>query len=1056
VKKDTVYLQNGTGVYHFLPLESGSYRISLEAQDKKGNLAKARRWFWVWSPGYSWSWRPEKIEIKTDRDEYKIGQVARVLIISPVAGTTALLTLEGKEFKKIEAISLKDTITSIEIPILPDYTPNFYLTVGLIEKGRLYGKQKNIKVFPEQNVIKVKIASNQEIYEPGETATFSITTLNYQNQPVATEFSLAMVDEAIFGIMPDSTSDIFAFFNRENHLRTRTFSPSPGRYEYEYENGDWQLWGAFYEERNAETADGHWKGGDGGGKIPRVRKYFPDTNIWYPHLRTGADGRYELKVSLPDTLTTWRTSVKAIGERFLSAGQGVDKITTKKPVIARLETSRTFTQGDTITVSGVIHNYTPEPLLLQTTLSVIGVKLLTPETTSITVLPEEARRVDWQIKVEDCQHQEALLRLSAISKVDSDAMELRIPIIPGGIKERMLVGAGEVIARVDEEIIPPPGAIPGSLTATLLLEPSLAGTAINGLEYLIDYPYGCIEQTMSRFLPCVVVAKALKELNLPVEDKKFKELPKMIAKGLKKIYNYQNPDGSWGWFRGDKKNIWMTAYVTYGLIIAKGAGYEIDQNVLNRALSCLKNAQAEDLNIQSFARYVLTCCQWVDLNSLYQQREKLDDYGAALLSLSLANLGDARKRNCLAELKDRAKRVGNLVFWDVVKHYRYTKIEATSFGLKALLALEPDSELIPRVVRFLMQKRKGDRWHSTRDTAFALISLVDYLKYSEELNPDYQVLVYEGGRLIKRFQVNRENMFEIDGKIQLGVEEETTVTIIKELTGLPVGQKISPLSDNLRKGKLYYSLYLDYYTLCPKPVNNGIEVIRTYSTKNTAVGKEIEVTVTLNPTEQLEYVHLIAPFPAGCEVIKEPGERKYWWWGRYYGRKEVRDEKIDYFFPYLYRPVEVKYRLRAEIPGDCVSLPAQAYCMYYPEINGHSGTVEIKLVKRSPIEGGKEEQWKDALCQNFPNPFNPECWIPYQLSLKNNNQPVKVKIYNILGQLVREIRVGVKKAGKYGSQATAIYWDGRDNQGREVPSGVYFYQLEAGEFKEIKKMILLK
>jgi outer membrane protein assembly factor BamB len=93
---------------------------------------------------------------------------------------------------------------------------------------------------------------------------------------------------------------------------------------------------------------------------------------------------------------------------------------------------------------------------------------------------------------------------------------------------------------------------------------------------------------------------------------------------------------------------------------------------------------------------------------------------------------------------------------------------------------------------------------------------------------------------------------------------------------------------------------------------------------------------------------------------------------------------------------------------------------------------------------------------NFPNPFNPEVWIPFSLAEKKLSQ-VKIKIYNLLGQLVREISLKNKKAGFYRGREKAIYWDGRDSQGKELASGVYFYQYEVnGEMKGIKKSLLLK
>ena len=96
---------------------------------------------------------------------------------------------------------------------------------------------------------------------------------------------------------------------------------------------------------------------------------------------------------------------------------------------------------------------------------------------------------------------------------------------------------------------------------------------------------------------------------------------------------------------------------------------------------------------------------------------------------------------------------------------------------------------------------------------------------------------------------------------------------------------------------------------------------------------------------------------------------------------------------------------------------------------------------------------RTALFQNFPNPFNPETWIPYQLA---SDAPVNLRIYNVRGQLVRELHLGLRKSGSYKVQESAAYWDGRDQFGEAVSSGMYFYTLQAGEFQATRRMLILK
>ena len=94
-----------------------------------------------------------------------------------------------------------------------------------------------------------------------------------------------------------------------------------------------------------------------------------------------------------------------------------------------------------------------------------------------------------------------------------------------------------------------------------------------------------------------------------------------------------------------------------------------------------------------------------------------------------------------------------------------------------------------------------------------------------------------------------------------------------------------------------------------------------------------------------------------------------------------------------------------------------------------------------------------ALLANYPNPFNPETWMPYQLTTPAQ---VTLTIYNMNGQLVRRLAVGHQAAGMYWSRSRAAYWDGRNQLGEPVASGLYFYTLTADEFTATRRMLILK
>jgi flagellar hook assembly protein FlgD len=95
-----------------------------------------------------------------------------------------------------------------------------------------------------------------------------------------------------------------------------------------------------------------------------------------------------------------------------------------------------------------------------------------------------------------------------------------------------------------------------------------------------------------------------------------------------------------------------------------------------------------------------------------------------------------------------------------------------------------------------------------------------------------------------------------------------------------------------------------------------------------------------------------------------------------------------------------------------------------------------------------------VLFQNFPNPFNPETWIPYKLDVTAD---VEIRIYNVNGQLIRNLILGKQVPGTYLIKGKAAYWNGLNNYGEQVSSGIYFYQFLANDKKsDLKKMVILR
>ena len=137
--------------------------------------------------------------------------------------------------------------------------------------------------------------------------------------------------------------------------------------------------------------------------------------------------------------------------------------------------------------------------------------------------------------------------------------------------------------------------------------------------------------------------------------------------------------------------------------------------------------------------------------------------------------------------------------------------------------------------------------------------------------------------------------------------------------------------------------------------------------------------------------------------------------------------------------------ISADSPNPLIGVKPVRHIVTVDDVKNSAIQLENLIAYEIPAE--------TELLRNYPNPFNPETWIPYHLS---EDADVKLTIYDINGEMVRDIDVGHQTAAKYDTRAKAIYWDGRNRFGEQVASGIYFYHLDAGDFSGTRKMVILK
>ena len=254
-----------------------------------------------------------------------------------------------------------------------------------------------------------------------------------------------------------------------------------------------------------------------------------------------------------------------------------------------------------------------------------GLDVLEGATRDVPIPSRGEVKVDWRVRAR--QVRSAQVTAKAITDVESDALEMDLPVnVPGVKMAQARGGALNGGASAAFDLTFPPNAQPGSRLLSIRLSPSIVGSLFAALDYLTSFPYGCVEQTMSSFLPNIIVQQAVRDLKLKTNLDQ-PALQEKIRAGLDRLYALQHEDGGWGWWETDESQPFMTAYVVAGLAQARAAGTEVKPEAIANGVEWLKKGFAADprlvADLRAYMMYALAAAGEADgagLSQVYARR----------------------------------------------------------------------------------------------------------------------------------------------------------------------------------------------------------------------------------------------------------------------------------------------------------------------------------------------------------------------------------------------------------------------------------------------------
>lgn len=961
IERDIEIAAGGSHTERIYPTEPGDYVVKAEATDAGGNPVVVASEIWVIGKGEAfWSGdEGDRMSLVASKPAYHPGETARLVAQANLVKPTALITIERDGVIDARVQRMASASEGVELPIADAWAPNVFARVSMVS-GRHGAGDKNrpmfkmgiveLQVSSANKQLDVAIALDHDKVRPGDRVTGKIT-VRHAGAPVAAEVSLSVADEGVLQLIAYQTPNPMKTF----------YAP----YGLGVDAGT--NWNRIARLADPESGDPD-EGGDSASSSDeqRVRSKFVASAFWAPMLVTDEHGEIPFTFTAPDNLTAFRLMAVAadIGDRF---GAGELRLTVNKPVMAAPALPRFLRGGDAATVGIVIHNHTERAGKATVTAKATGATL--GSASQIVDVPANgATRVGFAAKAGDAAA--ATFEFAVALGKDRDAVRVTVPIDrPRTVDNRLLVErtlgkretwSGTLGATSD--------VLRNESTLTITVDTTGVGDLAPGLRSLVEYPYGCLEQTMSKFIPLV----AAKDLAKTLDDPSLQgtRASQFITAGIAKVIRHQQGDGLFSLWPQSQTYPHLAAYALWGLTVAEQAGEHVPHDVFDRGLPALAtwaNSAAMkpdgDAATMAMAAYVMALRGKPDAAltaRLYAMRGALPKWGQAFLLRAMA-LGKADA----AELADLEKLIvseltvadGKAMMHETTPGYEYelymtSDVRATAMTLAALVEADPRSPVVDALAAGLKGARNlQGTWISTQENLWSLVALAAYGKRAAhgELN----ATITAGGKPLATRHISGGELWTV--RARLG-----------ELTG----DRLEITSDN----SAHITARLAEARVDPgAAAASGFAITRRYLDASgkpaTAfkAGDLVTVQIAVTADAAHHWVALVDPLPAGFEpqnpklasgsAPKDPpggpapsdpwaASSSSWRTAITWAHQDLRDDRVEWFADDVGAgSYELTYQARATIDGTFSAMPATVEAMYQPDVRGRTERTTITVTK---------------------------------------------------------------------------------------------------------------
>lgn len=894
--------RNGDAAVPFTPTDPGQYELIVKTNDSRGNVVRAKSTLYVYGEG-TVSVRPTNnytLELESEQLDVNRGDTPRIIVQSPYDHAKALIAIERGSVYEYQIVDVTGGLFEYPIPIKESYSPNIFVSVLLVSPDPevKYG-QLEFRVSPNLKRLLIGLATNKEIYLPGEEVHLSVKTTTNDNTPVPTEVSLAVADLSVLALRGNPKKDPLRYFYPGQPLTVITSS---------------NLKHILYERDIPQGT----KGGDGGNPDDLAKKkrgIFRDTAFWSAQVETNEAGEASVAFTLPDNLTTWQ--LEAVGvTKDTHVGVAYTELVTRKNLMAVPLRPRFVIPGDEFTIGATVFNQTDSAQTFAITLSSPTLVFLEEPRTSIRLDAGKERVVRFAVRAPVAMTRGSHAFEFAVENDDyADIVEQTIEITPNDTYEVVASAHMTKATSTREFIYVPEEVLAGKGGVSISTNATLALFATGALEYLREYPYGCSEQLSSKLGGIAIEHRAHTLFKAEISDTtpdiffdgSYYSPEEAVRLGLERLYENQVSEGGFAYYPHLKANRELTMHILESLLRLKEAGYTVNDHVLQQATTYVRShlltmrfsdgsaTDATQLSRAMFAYglYVLQradALQTTDRASLEETlgrlvadtqwlNERASPATLAYLSMitqaggiatgAHASIYRALEQTVVLDGRGASARASSGAYR--LSSLYETPIKHTALFLQALTEDKKEYPMTDAIIRWLLQSRSKDgAWGSTQNTIVAVEALTDYVAWQRETEADFELSISVGDEEVAQESFEPGMLFT----------QRTTVLPIDRFSR----NTLETISFNRtrRSGpetNFYYDMVFKYYVpvhLLP-PRDEGITITRAYFARDDAsfekprsratVGEVLKGRIVVTVPEEYSVVSVEDFIPAGFELV---------------------------------------------------------------------------------------------------------------------------------------------------------------------------------------------